>query len=98
MDRDLVAVDVGPRCLRNIRLPCFIVARLQREPPRNNNGERAKSDGKLQKFPANEYDDGQQRQQERNCYKCARLWKIKIERAKSPSCADECNQPEQYPG
>src|SRR5262249_28893645 len=84
VNRDLVALDLGPGGLCNVRLPRTIVARFQRQPPRNNNGECTKDDGKLQKFPANKYDGGKNRQQERNRCERARLWKIKIERAECP--------------
>src|SRR5262245_31828023 len=97
VDGDLVAVDVGPRCLHNIRLPCVIVAWFQRQPPRNNNRECTKDNGNLQKFPANKYDDREQCDYKQNRCERAGFRKIKIECAKSPCGTDECDQPRETP-
>jgi len=80
-----------------IRLPRTIIARLQGKPPQDHNRKCAKDDRKLQQFSANEYDDREQRDYEQNCYESARLWKIKIERAKRPCCTNECNHPRESP-
>ena len=97
VDGELIAVDLCPCSLGYIRLPRTIIARLQGKPPQDHNRKCAKDDRKLRQFSANEYDDREQRDYEQNCYESARLWKIKIERAKRPCCTNECNHPRESP-
>src|SRR5215469_9420164 len=97
MDGDLIAIDLCPSSLCNVRLPRAIIAGLQRKPPRNYNCECPKYDCEFEQFPANEYHDRQDSQQKGNRCERARLWKIKIESSKRPCCANESRQPCESP-
>src|SRR5205807_10252084 len=90
---DLVAIDLCPSCLCNIRLPRAIVAWLKHQPPQRNKRGCSKDDCELQQFSTNEDDCRDQDEHEQKCCQRTCRWKIKVERAERPCDTNNCRNP-----